>query len=102
MIEVDADGVIQRFRYNNDDRAPLINLPSEDIPLFYRHLRTLMQITREPKLSAFVRLREGDGVIVDNHRVMHGRQSFRGSRNLLGWYMDRDELESCARRVGVL
>ena len=102
VIEVDGDGVMRRFRYNNDDRAPLINLPSEDIPLFYRHLHTLTRIIRDPKLSAFVRLRAGDGVIVDNHRVMHGRQSFRGPRNLLGWYMDRDELESCARRVDVL
>jgi hypothetical protein len=38
---------------------------------------------------------------VDNHRVLHGRKAFVGYRNLLGFYMDRDMVESKMRQLGV-
>jgi trimethyllysine dioxygenase len=91
-----------RFRYNNDDRAPLTTLAPADVPLFYRHLHVLTRATRDPAMAAMVRLRPGDGLLVDNHRVLHGRHAFSGARNLLGWYMDRDELLSRARRLALV
>ena len=90
------------FRYNNDDRAVLNSLPPHDVALFYRYLRLLTASTRDPALSAFVQLKVGDGCLVHNHRVLHGRRSFVGERNLQGWYMGRDELMSCARQLGLV
>ena len=40
-------------------------------------------------------------LVVNNARVLHGRESFDGARNLLGAYMDRDELDSTARVLGL-
>lgn len=93
-----------------------------------RHLHTLLALTRSPELAHEVHLEQGTMLIVNNQvrlfpvpafkaalsitharicthaqRVMHGRRAFLGgSRNLLGCYMDRDDFESCLRRIGVL
>jgi alpha-ketoglutarate-dependent taurine dioxygenase len=40
-------------------------------------------------------------VLVHNSRVLHGREAFEGARNLLGAYMDQDELDSTARVLGL-
>ncbi len=40
-------------------------------------------------------------VVVNNWRVMHGRESCVGTRNLLGAYMDWDEMASRARLHGL-
>ena len=40
-------------------------------------------------------------LLVHNSRVLHGREAFDGARNLLGAYMDQDELDSTARVLGL-
>ncbi len=40
-------------------------------------------------------------LLVNNTRVLHGREAFEGPRNLLGAYMDQDELDSTARVLGL-
>lgn len=38
---------------------------------------------------------------VNNSRIMHGRESFQGTRNMLGAYVDLDEVQSTARTMGI-
>eukprot|EP00040_Diaphanoeca_grandis_P015674 m.80283 g.80283 ORF g.80283 m.80283 type:complete len:504 (+) comp25298_c0_seq2:209-1720(+) len=84
---------IARFRYNNDDRSPLLHLSSHQIDLFYTHLPLLLEVLRDPQLMIEVQLDVGDMVIVDNHRVLHGRTAFSGAgRNLFGCYAEMDEV----------
>lgn len=46
----------------------------------------------------------GDALLLDNHRVLHGRHAFTGTRNLLGCYMTAADWQSRCRvleqRVG--
>jgi trimethyllysine dioxygenase len=102
VFELDRNGVVRQFRYNNDDRAPLNTLPPEDVSLFYRYLRVLNNVTLDPTLSGFLKLQVGSGVLVHNHRVLHGRRSFIGARNLQGWYLGKDEFHSCLRLLDLL
>eukprot|EP00048_Salpingoeca_helianthica_P003065 m.63473 g.63473 ORF g.63473 m.63473 type:complete len:417 (+) comp12469_c2_seq2:187-1437(+) len=102
VFELDVNGAMKQFRYNNDDRAPLNTLPPEDVALFYKYLRVLNSVTLDPTLSGFFKLKVGSGVLVHNHRVLHGRRSFVGARNLQGWYVGNDELNSCLRLLGLL
>eukprot|EP00668_Euglena_longa_P014091 GGOE01018063.1.p1 GENE.GGOE01018063.1~~GGOE01018063.1.p1 ORF type:complete len:782 (-),score=227.67 GGOE01018063.1:690-3035(-) len=101
VIETDEWGNVTAFMYNNDDRAPLVNLPEAVVEEFYEHLPNFLELLRSPKLSREVLLRSGDCLFVNNLRVLHGRRSFVGERELIGGYLSRDQLHSACRRNGV-
>ena len=42
----------------------------------------------------WVQLSSGTAVVVDNHRVLHGRSSFDGRRKMCGAYIGLDEYRS--------
>ncbi len=115
-----------RFRDDRDElavRAPVVTLDAEGRPAilrfnfaimdvapggldrqkaFYAAYRKLAAIVRRPELELRLRLRPGDIAVVDNHRVLHGRDAFdpaSGERRLQGCYVDREALFS---RLAVL
>ncbi|CAM9285762.1 unnamed protein product [Hapterophycus canaliculatus] len=94
-------GQVIQVRYNDYDRAPLDYLSNDDIDQFYEHHQTLSAIIRDPSLVARILLEPGDCVIIDNHRTMHGRESFKGRRRMVGCYLGMDELQSMARVHGL-
>ena len=102
---VDQPYPVSRCRLNNDDRAPLHPHKHSgiDLDLFYRrYLPVLLERTRDPSMSAEVRLDPGMMLVINNHRVMHGRRAFEGlSRNMIGGYMNLDEYESRCRLLGL-
>lgn len=103
IIRVDHAGHIIQFRHNDYDRAPLTHLPFDKVELFYRYHRELMQIMRQESMEKTVRLNQGDMIIVDNHRVMHGRKAFNGGdRELIGCYIGHTEYESRLRVLGII
>ena len=83
---------LRRFRYNNDDLAVLSHLPAESVDEFYHHLPLLLEMLQRDDLILQKRLRKGQWVIVNNHRVLHGRTAFSGSRRcLVGCYAEMAE-----------
>ena len=89
---------LRSFRYNNDDRAPLTHLDPDTLSQFYDFLPLLLKQLRREDLIIKVDLKVGDMVVVDNHRVLHGRTAFRGSkRNLIGCYAEMDEVNNIRR-----
>lgn len=82
-------------RYNETDRAPLDTLPFDDVPLFYRHVAALHGVLDESELA--LRLEPGDAIVINNHRVLHGRHAFVGRRNLIGCYLTADDWQSRLR-----
>lgn len=121
-----SEPVTYRFRDERDElavRAPAITLDHRGRPAilrfnfaimdviqgslarqkaFYGAHRRLAAIIRRPELELRLRLRPGDIAVVDNHRVLHGRDAFdpaSGGRRLQGCYTDREALFS---RLAVL
>eukprot|EP00667_Euglena_gracilis_P003760 EG_transcript_3771 len=94
VIETDEWGNMTAFTYNNDDRAPLVNLPEAVVEEFYQHLPHFLALLRCPELSREVLLGRGDCLLVHNQRVLHGRRSFVGAREFIGGYLARDQLHS--------
>eukprot|EP00039_Didymoeca_costata_P005276 m.80161 g.80161 ORF g.80161 m.80161 type:complete len:121 (-) comp12744_c0_seq4:156-518(-) len=64
---------LARFRYNNYDRSPMAHLSLETVEKFYEYLPTLLHLQEDPSLVLKVRLSEGEMLVVNNHRVLHGR-----------------------------
>lgn len=83
-------------RYNNDDRAPLTTLDAATVLEFYTHLPELLRVLRDESAILQVPLAPGDMVILNNHRVMHGREGFDdfGKRCIAGCYAEMDEVDS--------
>jgi gamma-butyrobetaine dioxygenase len=95
MIELDGAGSVRAIHYNSRSIAPL-RLPVVDIPRFYRAYRAFAHLLCDPQLVLTTTLAQGDLVVFDNHRVLHGRTAFArgGVRHLQGCYVDCDGLRS--------
>ena len=92
MIERNSDGSLRQFRFSPRlDYAPLAERGVLD--LYYRGRRWLAEALNDPSRQHEFRMSAGDTLVVDNHRVLHGRTSFdptQGHRHLQGCYIDHD------------
>ncbi len=92
MIERNRDGSLRQFRYSPRlDFAPLTERHVLDV--YYRGRRWLSEALNDPSRQIEYRMDAGDTLVVDNHRVLHGRRSFDptfGHRHLQGCYIDHD------------
>lgn len=76
-----------RVRYSYFTLAPL-SFPFAMMASFYRAHDAFARMLRDPARGVRVRLQPGDVAIYDNHRMLHARTSFRGSRWVRGVYFD--------------
>jgi gamma-butyrobetaine dioxygenase len=95
IIELDRNGATAAVHYNNRSIAPL-RLPVNNIASFYRAYRSFAILLRDPAFVVTTALREGEAVVFDNRRVLHGRTAFNADtpRHLQGCYLERDGLFS--------
>ncbi|KAG9406309.1 hypothetical protein AC1031_002634 [Aphanomyces cochlioides] len=100
MIQLDAHGQVESFRFNDYDRAPLTHLSFDQVGAYYKHHKTLWRAISENEVVH--KMDVGDMIVVDNHRVMHGRHAFHGERALVGCYIGRSEYDSRLRTLGLL
>jgi trimethyllysine dioxygenase len=98
MFELDHHGEVTSIRYNNDDRGSLSHLDRAAIERFYPAWRKVTTMLRAERSKLEILLEPGTLLIVNNHRVLHGRTEFLGRRNLVGCYLDRDMFDG-RRRV---
>ncbi|XP_070615824.1 trimethyllysine dioxygenase, mitochondrial isoform X2 [Erythrolamprus reginae] len=89
------------IRYNNYDRAVINTAPHDTVHRWYIAHRTLTTELRRPENELWVKLKPGKALFVDNWRVLHGRESFTGYRQLCGCYLTRDDVLNTARFLGL-
>jgi gamma-butyrobetaine dioxygenase len=114
-----------RFHDDVDDiryTAPIIGIGPDDEPAtirfnnwirdvdpfaderFYDAYLSLWRLLRDPANVLTLRLDAGETLCFDNRRILHGRTGFdpqSGRRHLQGCYVDRDMVESRARRLAL-
>ncbi|KAA8587188.1 hypothetical protein FQN60_001024 [Etheostoma spectabile] len=89
------------IRYNNYDRSVMNTMPHDLVQRWYEAHRELTTELRRPENELWVKLTPGKVIFIDNWRVMHGRDSFTGLRQLCGCYLTRDDVLSSARYFGL-
>lgn len=89
LIERDPWGDVKAVHYNNRSMRP-IRLPAAETRAYYRAYRLFAELLRDPNFEWRIKLEKGDLVAFDNHRILHGRTAFQGSRHLQGCYLARD------------
>jgi alpha-ketoglutarate-dependent taurine dioxygenase len=101
LIQLSCGGEVTAVHYNNRSIAPL-KLAARDAPAFYAAYRRFAALLREPRLQLRLKLADGELVVFDNQRTLHGRTAFtsaRYPRHLQGCYLTRDSVYS---ETGVL
>ncbi len=91
-IELDARGNVRTIRFSPRlDFVPL--LPPDELAAYYRARRVFDHALRSSEFEIRFLLNQGDLVMFDNCRLLHGRTGFdpqEGLRHLRGCYIDID------------
>jgi alpha-ketoglutarate-dependent taurine dioxygenase len=101
IIELAVDGAVRAVHYNNRSIAPL-RLSVNESERFYAAYRAFARLLRDPSYAVRLRLTDGELVVFDNRRTLHGRTGFasqRHPRHLQGCYLTRDSVLSNAARL---
>jgi gamma-butyrobetaine dioxygenase len=98
LIQLDCRSTVRAVHYNSRSIAPL-RFPPQETASFYAAYRHFAALLREPRHHLRFRLGEGELVVFDNQRILHGRTAFssaRHARHLRGCYLTRDSVYSTA------
>ena len=95
VIRLGPAGDIVQISYNNHDRAPF-RLPGRAMDDFYEALRAFNSLVEDPALQLRFRLRPGEPLLLDNWRLLHGREAYTGRRRMAGC-LNREDFESRLR-----
>jgi alpha-ketoglutarate-dependent taurine dioxygenase len=96
LIQLTCTGEVSAVHYNSRSIAPL-RLAARDAGAFYSAYRRFAALLRDPRFHLRLRLHDGDLVVFDNQRTLHGRTAFssaRYPRHLRGCYLTRDSVYS--------
>ncbi len=96
ILELSPDGELVAVRFNNRSAAAFTDIPFDVMAEYYRAYRRMAELVEDPALSVRLRLQPGDLLLMDNLRILHGREAFGsvGDRWLEGCYADLDSLRS--------
>lgn len=101
VIGLNADGVFTGLTFN----AHLADVADFDAQLmydFYAAFRELMMSIRTATDNLEYSLKNGEMVIFDNQRILHGRAAFdpsSGARHLRGYYIEHNEVDNRIRML---
>ncbi len=101
-IILNDDGSLKLMRYANWTVQPIRSVPFNMVPGYYDAHRVLSAAVNDPANLFSYRCQQGDMLIINNHRVLHGRGAFDGSggmRHFQQVYMELDDLEGFTRIV---
>lgn len=101
MFRRDEHSRIVQVSFNNYDRDTL-RLPDAEMKLIYEGITAVDQMFNAPANQWRYGLAEGEMLVFDNWRVLHGRKSFIGHRRMAGAYVNREDFESKLRELRIL
>jgi gamma-butyrobetaine dioxygenase len=96
LIQSSCSGEVSAVHYNSRSIAPL-RLDARAAGPFYSAYRRFAALLRDARFHLQFTLRDGDLVVFDNQRTLHGRTAFSSAkypRHLRGCYLTRDSVYS--------
>jgi gamma-butyrobetaine dioxygenase len=96
LIQLSCAGEVTAVHYNSRSIAPL-RLAAPAAAEFYSAYRRFAALLRVARFQLQFMLRDGDLVVFDNQRTLHGRSAFSSAkypRHLRGCYLTRDSVYS--------
>jgi trimethyllysine dioxygenase len=96
VFRTNSDGEVLQVSFNNHDRAPF-RLPDNKMERFYRAYGIFYRLAHQQQRQFQYCLNPGTILTFDNWRLLHGRASLTGYRQLCGGYHNREDFESLVR-----
>tara|TARA_B100000767_G_scaffold24878_1_gene21888 strand:- start:165 stop:1265 length:1101 start_codon:yes stop_codon:yes gene_type:complete len=101
LIELDEKYNFKQIRFNTRlDYVP--PLEKNQLDIYYKARKEISNLYNSEKFKIKFKLMPGDIMIMDNHRLLHGRTAFdanEGKRFLQGCYIDHDSSEGKLRHL---
>ncbi len=101
LIELNEDKSFKQVRFSPRlDYVPI--LEKEKLDLYYQARKKLSEMYNSEKYRIEFKLEPKDLIMMDNHRLLHGRTSYEtkeGERFLQGCYIDYDSTEGKLRHL---
>jgi len=101
LIELDDQSNLRQIRFNTRlDYVPV--LEKNHLDLYYKARKKISELYNSEKFRIEFKLMPGDIMMVDNHRLLHGRTKYNsneGKRFLQGCYIDHDSSEGKLRHL---
>ena len=95
LIKLDEDNQFKQVRFSPRlDYVPI--LEKKDLDLYYKARKKISDLYNSEKYRIEFKLQPGDLLMMDNHRLLHGRTTYdanEGKRFLQGCYIDYDSTE---------
>lgn len=94
---------LSELHFNNHDRLPLNRstleslqkiIPSGRLSDVYEAIQYFLTVMRRKELWFSICLTPDTAIVLNNHRVMHARTSFKGKRTLVTCYVNREDWRS--------
>lgn len=101
-VMLDQAGELALLRYANWTVQPLKTVPFDTVPRWYDAWRALAERVNAPDCRLSHRCEPGEMILINNHRVLHGRDAFddgEGVRHFQQVYMELDDLSGFRRIV---
>ncbi len=101
-VILDERGELALLRYANWTVQPLKTVPFDRFPDWYDAYRALAEQINAPENRVSYRCSPGEMLLINNHRVLHGRDAFDdglGRRHFQQVYMELDDLSGFRRIV---
>ena len=101
VIELDAQGEVSGVTISQH-MADVFDLSQPFLDRYYPALRRFGRMLQSPKYLMRFRLKPGECIVFDNHRIVHGRAAYSatsGDRYYRGCYADRGEMRSTYRAL---
>ena len=101
LIRLDEEKKFKQVRFSPRlDYVPI--LEKKELDLYYKARKKLSHLYNSDKYRIEFKLKEKDLLMMDNHRLLHGRTKFdanEGNRFLQGCYLDFDSTEGKLRHL---
>ena len=96
IFRLNSNRELIQVSFNNYDRAPF--RMSEDKTIkFYESIREFDLIANNKEYQWRRVLKQGELLIFNNWRILHGRGSFTGDRKMSGCYINKEDFDSSCR-----
>ena len=101
LIELDEQDNFKQIRFSTRlDYVPV--LKKKQLELYYKARKEISSLYNSEKFKIEFKLMPGDIMMMDNHRLLHGRTAYdanEGKRFLQGCYIDHDSSEGKLRHL---
>ncbi|MEM6613820.1 MAG: TauD/TfdA family dioxygenase, partial [Cyanobacteria bacterium P01_C01_bin.72] len=98
IIHLDSSGAVKSIRFSSRAIQPF-NFAPVQIKPYYAAYRTFLEMCNSDEYQLRIKFKAGDFVVLDNHRLLHGRTQYTGERHVQSTFIERTELIS---RLSVL